>query len=936
MAAREIVIRGASEHNLKRVNLTLPRNKLIVITGVSGSGKSSLAFDTLYAEGQRRYVESLSAYARQFLEQMEKPDVESIEGLSPAISIEQKTTSRNPRSTVGTVTEIYDYLRLLFARIGEPHCHECGRPIRSQSVQQIVDGILDLPHGARIQVLAPIVRGRKGTYRKEFREAARQGFVRARVDGEIRDLSDDIDLDKKLKHNIEIVVDRLVIKKGLRGRLTDSVETALEAASGLVVVDVAGRGDLLFSRHLACTDCGVSVPEMEPRLFSFNSPFGACPKCDGLWVSKSFSKERILLDPAVSLRDGALAWGYANWSQVLENSLYQAYEVDPGTPYKKLPKKFLKVLWEGAGTREFDFRWQGKRSAYHWKGKWEGIVPSLTRRYKGTESQTKREAMEKLMAIRPCEDCQGMRLKPEALAVTVGDLNISRHTELSVEEAVKLYRGLKFGKQDSVIAKPIMKEILERLGFLANVGLGYLTLDRSAATLSGGEGQRIRLATQIGSRLTGVLYILDEPSIGLHQRDNRRLLDTLQAMRDLGNTVVVVEHDEETIRAADFVVDLGPGAGELGGEVVCAGTPKQVQACRKSLTGAFLSGREAIAVPERRRQGNARAVEVLGAAENNLKGLDVRFPLGLFTCVTGVSGSGKSTLVNQILHRALARALHGVEALPGKHREVRGVEHIDKIIDIDQSPIGRTPRSNPATYVGLFTPIRELFSQVPESRMRGYKPGRFSFNVRGGRCEACEGGGVLKIEMHFLPDVYVTCDTCGGRRYNRETLEVLYKGRNIAEVLEMTIHQGLDFFDAVPKIKTKLATLQDVGLGYLLLGQPATTLSGGEAQRIKLSKELSRRATGKTLYLLDEPTTGLHFEDIRKLLAVLNRLVDQGNSLVVIEHNLDVIKTADWVIDLGPEGGGKGGKIVAQGTPEAVAKVRKSQTGQLLKQILGQ
>ncbi|MBD3868477.1 MAG: excinuclease ABC subunit UvrA [Acidobacteria bacterium] len=936
MAAREIVIRGASEHNLKRVNLTLPRNKLIVITGVSGSGKSSLAFDTLYAEGQRRYVESLSAYARQFLEQMEKPDVESIEGLSPAISIEQKTTSRNPRSTVGTVTEIYDYLRLLFARIGEPHCHECGRPIRSQSVQQIVDGILDLPHGARIQVLAPIVRGRKGTYRKEFREAARQGFVRARVDGEIRDLSDDIDLDKKLKHNIEIVVDRLVIKKGLRGRLTDSVETALEAASGLVVVDVAGRGDLLFSRHLACTDCGVSVPEMEPRLFSFNSPFGACPKCDGLGVSKSFSKERILLDPAVSLRDGALAWGYANWSQVLENSLYQAYEVDPGTPYKKLPKKFLKVLWEGAGTREFDFRWQGKRSAYHWKGKWEGIVPSLTRRYKGTESQTKREAMEKLMAIRPCEDCQGMRLKPEALAVTVGDLNISRHTELSVEEAVKLYRGLKFGKQDSVIAKPIMKEILERLGFLANVGLGYLTLDRSAATLSGGEGQRIRLATQIGSRLTGVLYILDEPSIGLHQRDNRRLLDTLQAMRDLGNTVVVVEHDEETIRAADFVVDLGPGAGELGGEVVCAGTPKQVQACRKSLTGAFLSGREAIAVPERRRQGNARAVEVLGAAENNLKGLDVRFPLGLFTCVTGVSGSGKSTLVNQILHRALARALHGVEALPGKHREVRGVEHIDKIIDIDQSPIGRTPRSNPATYVGLFTPIRELFSQVPESRMRGYKPGRFSFNVRGGRCEACEGGGVLKIEMHFLPDVYVTCDTCGGRRYNRETLEVLYKGRNIAEVLEMTIHQGLDFFDAVPKIKTKLATLQDVGLGYLRLGQPATTLSGGEAQRIKLSKELSRRATGKTLYLLDEPTTGLHFEDIRKLLAVLNRLVDQGNSLVVIEHNLDVIKTADWVIDLGPEGGGKGGKIVAQGTPEAVAKVRKSQTGQLLKQLLGQ
>jgi excinuclease ABC subunit A len=608
MAAREIVIRGAAEHNLKRVDLTLPRNKLIVITGVSGSGKSSLAFDTLYAEGQRRYVESLSAYARQFLEQMEKPDVESIEGLSPAISIEQKTTSRNPRSTVGTVTEIYDYLRLLFARIGEPHCHQCGRPIQSQSVQQIVDAILDLPTGARIQVLAPIVRGRKGTYRKEFREAARQGFVRARVDGEIRDLSDDIDLDKKLKHDIEIVVDRLVIKNGLRNRLTDSVETALDTASGLVVVDTGKEGDLLFSRHLACTDCGVSVPEMEPRLFSFNSPFGACPRCDGLGVSKSFSKERILLDPEVSLRDGALAWGYDNWSQVLENSLYQAYGVDPGTPYKKLPKRFIKVLWEGAGTREFDFRWQGKRSAYHWKGKWEGIVPSLTRRYKSTESQTKRESMEKLMAIRPCEDCSGARLKPEALAVTVGGKNISRHTELSVESAVRFYRKLKFGKQDTVIAAPVMKEILERLGFLANVGLGYLTLDRSAATLSGGEGQRIRLATQIGSRLTGVLYILDEPSIGLHQRDNRRLLDTLEAMRDLGNTVVVVEHDEETIRAADFVVDLGPGAGELGGEVVCAGTPKKVEACRKSLTGAFLSGRETIPAPEHRRDGNGKAV----------------------------------------------------------------------------------------------------------------------------------------------------------------------------------------------------------------------------------------------------------------------------------------------------------------------------------------
>jgi len=932
--AREIIIRGAPEHNLKKVDPTLPRNKLIVFTGVSGSGKSSLAFDTLYAEGQRRYVESLSAYARQFLEQMEKPDVESIEGLSPAISIEQKTTSRNPRSTVGTVTEIYDYLRLLFARVGDPHCYKCGEPIQSQSVQQIVDAVLGLPAGTKIQVLAPIVRGRKGTYKKEFREAARQGFVRARVDGELRELSEEIGLDKKLKHTIEIVVDRLVIKAGLRGRLTDSVETALDAAEGLVVVDVAGKNDLLFSRHLACTDCGVSVPEMEPRLFSFNSPFGACSECDGLGVSKSFARDRILLDTGVALRDGALAWGADNWSQVLENSLFTTYKVDPGTIYRKLPKKFVTILWEGAGAREFDFHWQGKRSAYNWKGKWEGIIPNLERRYKSTESQSKREALEKLMAVRPCESCGGARLKPEALAVKIGGSNVSEHTSLSVEAAVKFYKGLKFGKQQKAIAGPVLKEILERLGFLENVGLGYLTLDRSAATLSGGEGQRIRLATQIGSRLTGVLYILDEPSIGLHQRDNRRLLDTLLAMRDLGNTVIVVEHDEETIRAADFVVDLGPGAGELGGEIVSAGAPKKIISCRKSLTGAYLSGRESIHTPVERRTGNGKAIQVLGAAENNLKNLDVTFPLGLFTCVTGVSGSGKSTLVNQILHRALARALHGVEALPGKHRAVSGVEEIDKVIDIDQSPIGRTPRSNPATYVGLFTPIRELFSRVPEARMRGYKPGRFSFNVRGGRCEACEGAGVLKIEMHFLPDVYVTCDTCLGKRYNRETLEILYKGKNIAEVLEMTIHQGLEFFGAVPQIKVKLQTLQDVGLGYLRLGQPATTLSGGEAQRIKLSKELSKRATGKTFYLLDEPTTGLHFDDIRKLLAVLKRLVDSGNTLVIIEHNMDVIKTADWVIDLGPEGGGKGGEIIAQGTPEDVARVRKSRTGQFLKQVL--
>ncbi len=862
-----------------------------------------MAFDTLYAEGQRRYVESLSAYARQFLEQMEKPEVESIEGLSPAISIEQKSTSRNPRSTVGTVTEIYDYLRLLFARIGEPHCHRCGKPIRSQSIQQIVDTILELPAGARIQILAPIVRGRKGTYRKEFREAARLGFVRARVDGEVRDLSDEIELDKNRKHDIEIVVDRLVIKDDLKGRLTDSVETAMEAATGLVIVHAAGRGDLMFSRHLACTACGVSVPEMEPRLFSFNSPYGACPRCDGLGVSKSFSKERILLDPAVSLPDGALAWGYDNWSRVLENSLFQAYGVDADTPYRKLPKRFLKVLWEGAGSREFDFRWQGKRSAYHWKGKWEGVVPSLERRYRSTESQTKREALEKLMAIRPCEACLGTRLKPEAVAVTVGGKNISGHTALSVEAAVKLYRGLKFGKQDKVVAAPVMKEILERLGFLANVGLGYLTLDRSAASLSGGEGQRIRLATQIGSRLTGVLYILDEPSIGLHQRDNRKLLDTLLAMRDLGNTVVVVEHDEETIRAADYVVDLGPGAGELGGEVVCAGTPKKIEACRKSLTGAFLSGRETILTPDHRRKGNGKVIEVLGAAENNLKELDIRFPLGMFTCVTGVSGSGKSTLVNQILHRALARALHGAEPLPGKHRELRGVEQIDKVIDIDQSPIGRTPRSNPATYVGLFASdpgtVRKG-ARGPDAGLQAgavlvQRPGRPVRGVRGRRGSEDR-------------DAFPARRLRNLRCMRRETLQPRdpgdpVQGQNIAEVLEMTVHQGLQFFDVVPQIRTRLATLQDVGLGYLRLGQPATTLSGGEAQRVKLSKELSRRATGKTFYLLDEPTTGLHFEDIRKLLAVLNRLVDQGNSLVVIEHNLDVIKTADWVIDLGPEGG---------------------------------
>jgi excinuclease ABC subunit A len=930
MPTEEIVIRGASEHNLKRIDLRLPRNRFVVLTGVSGSGKSSLAFDTLFAEGQRRYVESLSAYARQFLEQMEKPDVESIDGLSPAISIEQKTTSKNPRSTVGTVTEIYDYLRVLFARAGRPHCWSCGKPIASQSVQQIVDSVLALPEGSRVQVLAPIVRGRKGTYKKELREAAAKGFVRARVDGEVRDLSEEIDLDKQRKHTIEIVVDRLTVHADLRGRLADSVETALEAASGLVTVTVDRREDLVFSRHLACPDCGVSVPELAPRMFSFNSPYGACTDCDGLGVKRAFDRDLLLRDAGKTLRDGALAWGDANWFQVLESSLFRAFKIAPSTPYGALPAGFRKILWDGAGEREFEFRWKGKSSVYAWKRRWEGILPLLERRYRETDSESRREDLERFMSSHPCPACSGARLRKESLAVRVGGRNIAEHVAMSVAKALRFYDSLSFEPREEAIAAPVLKEVRERLGFLANVGLGYLTLDRSSATLSGGEGQRIRLATQIGSRLTGVLYILDEPSIGLHQRDNRRLLDTLLAMRDLGNTVIVVEHDEETIRSADWVVDLGPGAGELGGEVVAEGPPSAIEANPRSLTGAYLSGRERIAVPDRRRSGNGRTLRVEGATEHNLKNVSVDFPLGTFTCVTGVSGSGKSTLVNEILHRALARALHEAEGLPGAHRRIRGIEHVDKVIDIDQSPIGRTPRSNPATYVGLFTPIREMFSQVPESRARGYKPGRFSFNVRGGRCEACEGDGVLKIEMHFLPDVYVTCDTCHGRRYNRETQEILYKGRNIADVLDMTVHQGLEFFQAVSQIREKLQTLQDVGLGYIRLGQPATTLSGGEAQRIKLSKELSRRATGRTVYLLDEPTTGLHFDDIRKLLSVLGRLVDQGNTVIVIEHNLDVVRTADWVIDLGPEGGDDGGQVVAAGTPEEIARVAESRTGAFL------
>ena len=934
MAAREIVIRGAAEHNLKRIDLTLPRNKLIVVTGVSGSGKSSLAFDTLYAEGQRRYVESLSAYARQFLEQMEKPDVESIEGLSPAISIEQKTTQRNPRSTVATVTEIYDYLRLLYARVGRPHCHNCGKPITSQSVQQIVDAVLGLSVGSRIQVLAPIVRGRKGVYKKELADAARQGFVRARVDGEVRDLSDPIDLDKQKKHTIEIVVDRLVIKPDLKNRLTDSVETALATADGLLVVDIVGGKDLLFSRHLACSECGVSVPELAPRMFSFNSPFGACETCGGIGFKKRFVQSKLIKDVDVAIRDGALAWGDAGRYQLMESSIFKHYKVNPKTPYKKLSARFKKILWEGAGDKEFSYVWKGKRSTYKFRSTWDGILYRLEKRYRESASERRRQQLEKRMAIQPCQDCDGLRLRPESLAVKVSGMSIAEQSRLSVSEATALYKKLKLTAREKQIAQPILKEINERLGFLHNVGLGYLTLDRTAATLSGGEGQRIRLATQIGSRLTGVMYILDEPSIGLHQRDNRKLLDTLAAMRDLGNTVIVVEHDEDTMRAADVLVDLGPGAGELGGEVVAVGTPAQVARNKKSVTGAYLSGRDSIATPPARRAGNGKALTVRGAREHNLKNIDAKFPLGKFVCVTGVSGSGKSTLVNETLHKALAQELHASEQEPGLFKRIDGIANVDKVVDIDQTPIGRTPRSNPATYVGLFTPIRELFAMVPEARARGYKPGRFSFNVSGGRCESCEGGGLLKIEMHFLPDIYITCDVCGGKRYNRETLEILYKGRTISEVLEMSVKQALEFFSAVPTIRVKLQTLFDVGLGYVRLGQPATTLSGGEAQRIKLSKELSRRATGRTVYLLDEPTTGLHFVDIKKLLTVLNRLVESGNTVIVIEHNLDVIKTADWVLDLGPEGGEGGGRVIAEGTPEQVAKVRGSYTGAFLKRTL--
>ncbi|MEW5807272.1 MAG: excinuclease ABC subunit UvrA [Acidobacteriota bacterium] len=937
MEAKEIVIKGAAEHNLKHIDLTIPRNKLVVITGVSGSGKSSLAFDTLYAEGQRRYVESLSAYARQFLEQMEKPNVEFIEGLSPAISIEQKSASRNPRSTVATITEIYDYLRLLFARIGKPHCHKCEKPIAARTVQQIVDSILSFDEGTKVQILSPIVRGRKGEYRKELAQAARKGFLRARIDGIIYDLSEEIILDKNKKHDIEIIVDRIVLKEGIKTRVTDSVEMALDLAGGLVIASIDKQEEILFSRLFSCVDCGVSVPELAPRMFSFNSPYGACQECSGLGVKRDIDPDKVVPNKYLSIADGAIdCWNKpeGGYYRTMLKTVLDHYRVSEYTPFYKIPGEIQKILLHGSGEREFDYEYEGYRSRYEFRRSFEGVIPNLERRYRETQSEEVREDIEMYMSSHPCPSCRGARLRPESLAVKISGKNIAEHTALSIKDALEAFDRLDLDKQQMLIAQQVLKEIKERLGFMMDVGLGYLTLDRTAATLAGGEAQRIRLATQIGSRLTGVLYILDEPSIGLHQRDNRRLLNTLLKMRDLGNTVIVVEHDEETIRTADFVVDLGPGAGEMGGEVVVTGTPEDIMKCENSLTGKYISGRLKIDIPEKRRKDNGAFLTIEGAAEHNLKKINVNFPLGLFIAVTGVSGSGKSTLIIDILYRALVKELWQAADSPGKYRRIRGLEYIDKVINIEQSPIGRTPRSNPATYVGLFTPIRELFSMVQESKMRGYKPGRFSFNVRGGRCEACQGDGLIRIEMHFLPDVYVTCESCKGRRYNRETLEIVFKGATIADVLDMTVQQALEFFKNIPKIRNKLQTLYDVGLGYIKLGQSATTLSGGEAQRVKLAKELSKRATGKTLYVLDEPTTGLHFDDIKKLLNVLNRLTDAGNTVIVIEHNLDVIKTADWIIDLGPEGGDEGGEIIAQGTPEQIARNSRSYTGQFLKKIL--
>lgn len=935
MSQQYIRIKGAREHNLKNISIDIPREKLVVITGLSGSGKSSLAFDTIYAEGQRRYVESLSAYARQFLGQMEKPDVDLIEGLSPAISIEQKTTHRNPRSTVGTVTEIHDYLRLLFARVGVPYCYKCGKPITSQTVDQIVENVLTYSAGTKIQVLAPVVRGRKGMYQDLFEKFRQQGYSRVRVDGQIYSLDDTITMDKNKKHSIEVIIDRIVLKENIRTRLSDSIENAIELADGQVIL-IIDDTEQLISTKMTCPDCEVSLPELSPRMFSFNSPYGACPTCDGLGFIMQFDPELIIDNPDKSLMDGALAvWGKTTsyWYQEQVLTLARSLKFDPYTPWKKLPKQIQNIVLYGSNGKKFDYSIERFEAQYRFTKEFEGVIPNLMRRYKETQSDEMREWMEGFMRNRVCDACGGKRLRPESLAVKVADKNIADVSALSIKEAVKFFNELSLSETQQTIARQILKEIKARLQFLSNVGIDYLTLDRAAGTLSGGEAQRIRLATQIGSGLTGVLYILDEPSIGLHQRDNKKLLATLKELRDIGNTVIVVEHDEETIRESDYVIDLGPGAGLDGGYVVAQGTPQEIERNEASITGLYLSGKRYIKTPSQRRKAK-NYLTIRGAAENNLKSIDVSFPLGVFTCVTGVSGSGKSTLIIDILYKALASLKMRSKEYPGKFEKIEGIEYIDKVIDVDQSPIGRTPRSNPATYTGTFTPIRELFSSLPESKVRGYKPGRFSFNVSGGRCEACWGDGIKKIEMHFLPDVYITCEVCKGKRYNHETLEVRYKGKNIYEVLEMTVDEAYEFFANIPSIKSKLETLKRVGLGYIKLGQPATTLSGGEAQRVKLSTELSKRATGNTLYILDEPTTGLHFADVEKLIDVLQSLVDKGNTVIVIEHNLDVIKCADWIIDLGPEGGDAGGRIVAQGTPEEVAKVKESYTGQFIKTML--
>jgi excinuclease ABC subunit A len=935
-----LYIKGAREHNLKNIDITIPRGKLVVVTGLSGSGKSSLAFDTIYAEGQRRYVESLSAYARQFLGLMEKPDVEFIEGLSPAISIDQKTTSRNPRSTVGTVTEIYDYLRLLYARIGIPHCPKCGREIHQQSIDQMVDAVMRLGERDRIQLLAPIVRGRKGEHVKLLDDIRKDGYVRVRVDGVMRELSEDIVLEKNKKHTIEVVVDRLIVKDGIQQRLSDSLETVMALSGGLAIVDVIDGGEFLFSQNYACPNCNISIEEMNPRMFSFNTPYGACEACSGLGTMMEIDPSAVIPDRQLSLAEGAVSapgWSMSNGDTVAQmyfKALANHYGFDLKTPVADLDEKHVNLILYGTKGEKIKVQYDRAHGSGSFVSAFEGIIPNLERRYRETQSQYSKEEIESLMSTKPCPKCGGARLRPEALAVTVGGLNIDKVTRMAIHEALDFFNQLTLSEMETMIAQQILKELKVRLRFLVDVGLDYLMLSRSAATLSGGEAQRIRLATQIGSGLVGVMYILDEPSIGLHQRDNDKLIKTLKNLRDLGNTLIVVEHDEETMLESDYLIDIGPGPGVHGGKVVAAGTPAQVMESPDSITGLYLSGKKRIEIPSKRRQPNGKWLKVRGAKENNLKNITAEFPLGVITCVTGVSGSGKSSLVNEILYKTLARDLNRAQTRPGSYDSIEGLEHLDKVINIDQSPIGRTPRSNPATYIGLFDLIREVYAMTNDAKIRGYKNGRFSFNVKGGRCEACRGDGIIKIEMHFLPDVYVPCEVCKGKRYNRETLEVKYKGKSIADVLDMTVETALEFFKNIPRVHRKLETLYDVGLGYMKLGQPSTTLSGGEAQRVKLANELSKRSTGKTFYILDEPTTGLHTADVQKLISILQRLVEDGNSVVVIEHNLDVIKTADYILDLGPEGGHRGGEIIAKGTPEEVARIEKSYTGQFLKKVL--